>query len=297
MTSEQIFHVYSRSPKVVFRVEDDYLTAINRLASCADHTGTGVLAFAVMSTHFHLVVRTRDVHAFVPHYKRNVTYGHNAKYNQAKLEMEVETRGLHNPYEVLTALDYVLKNPLHHNVVEVALRYPYSSAHCYFAKEMGRADYYKGESGTEKGGVICGVKDLKDIEKRKLFGVHVPTRDLLIKDRKLVLPASFVDVNSVCTYYGNAWKYNYHLAKPLTEELDMFETDQQAGERGRGGSVGEKRAAESLAGKLSDLKVCTLLDSLITPGTYSQLPPAQAQSLWRKFQKLGVSRAQFERAI
>lgn len=286
--SERFFHIYSQSSKVVFRSEDDYLMAINRLFTCAGFTGVIVLAYAIMSTHFHLMVRTKDPDSFIKRYKRTLALWHRYRY-KTSLHIKVGMRVLDNHHKVMTALDYVLKNPMHHEVAEVATHYPYSSAHCYYANKIGRQAYYRDEARGNIRHTYCTPQEVPLRARRVLFGRYVPPGRILVMDNRLVVPATFVDVATVCGLYGNVHHFMQHMSKPLAEDLKSTGNDQE--------DLGSRRAALSLSGKLSDIELCQYIDSAIHPATYAQLSNTQIEALWLEVCKLGVSRVQFNRAI
>lgn len=288
MKSEIVYHVYSRSSKVVFRGEDDYLMAINRLFTCAHATGTKVLAYAIMSTHFHLVVRTRDPYPFMVRYKRCVAIWHKARYKK-KIKVEVASRELLNSFEIKTALNYVLKNPMHHRVAMMAIQYPYSSAHCYFKGKLQRRQLYVLELKALDLHQYCKASDLDWKTRRIIFGKYMPNPALLIQDNRVVVPESFLDIFFVQSVYSHEREFSYQMSKSLKEELDFFCAE--------GEGPGDKQAVMDLCEKMTDQEVCELIDRTIAPLTYAELSDAQKEALWHTLYRKGVSRAQFERAV
>ncbi len=218
---KKVYHIYNLSHNVIFRDEEDYLVAICRLAACAYELGTEVWAYAVMSTHFHLVVRTEDLHAFVKLFKLNIARWHNHKYN-ARIGVNFSFRELSDEGAIRVATNYVLKNPIHHGLVEVAFKYPYSSAHLYFRDKIIREPYYSGEQEAK----VCeSPSDLGYVLEKKLFASHVLPKSYKVQEGKVILPETFVKVNTVCTLYKSVRNFLYNMTKPLDEELKMFGQD------------------------------------------------------------------------
>lgn len=135
------FHIcLSGNDEIMFRTDEDYCRAINCLALAAYKTDSKILAYAFMSTHVHLCIRTDHPYKVITTYRYAYTRYFNAKYKRhGKLgerhPFVIELEGL---YHTLTAICYILRNPLHHGVSETAFGYPYTSIHAYFRKAMGK---------------------------------------------------------------------------------------------------------------------------------------------------------------
>lgn len=130
----------SGKDEIMFRTDEDYRRAINCLVLAAYKTESSILAYAFMSTHLHLCIKTDNPYKMMTIYRYAYTRYFNKKYRrQGKLgevhPFVIELDGL---YHILTAICYVLRNPLHHGVSETAFGYPYSSIQVYFRKAMGK---------------------------------------------------------------------------------------------------------------------------------------------------------------
>ncbi len=294
----KIYHLCNISPKVIFRDEEDYSIAICRLAACAYTTATEVWAYAFMSTHFHLVVKSDNLAKFIKLLKVNIAIWHNKKYIN-NIQIKIGKRELNNEGEIKTAVNYVLKNPIHHNITNVAFSYPYTSAYIYFKEQIYPAHllYYdrilnRCRRPSEAGYTI----------NKKLFASHQVPDSYLIIDNKSLLPDSFVNVRIIEKLYSNVRDFIYNMNKPLKEELEMFDnaTEQRINANGKQSGNNTQRfieSRESLFGKLTDLQVCKLIDEYLYPRTYTQITSEEKSTLWRLLQQKGVNRYQFERAI
>ncbi len=281
----KLYHVCNLSDRVIFRGEDDYLVAICRLVACAYATASDIWSYAFMSTHFHLIVRTTDIVAFLRIFKINLSRWHNNKYN-AGIRINVGIRELTDEGAVRVAMNYVLKNPIHHGLVDVAFKYPYSSAHIYFREYIYRDPYYSGEFSRK---ILQIPERLGSTMERKLFGSHKLPKKYLVQDGRLVLPENFVNVSAVCTLYKTVRNYIYNMTKPLDEEIRMFGADRD--------SINLRESRVSLFGKLTDIQVCGIIDEYISPKTYTQATSDEKAVLSIMLREKGVDSFQIERCL
>lgn len=124
----------------MFRTDSDYIRGINCLCIAAYRTNSDLLAYAFMSNHVHLCTRTENPSLLMRHYRYMYSRYFNAKYQRSgrlgeKHHFELELDGLHH---ILTAIAYILRNPMHHGVTATPLGYKYSSVSAVFSKELGR---------------------------------------------------------------------------------------------------------------------------------------------------------------
>lgn len=281
----KIYHLNSKSLKVLFRNEDDYLTAINRLFVCAANLMTDVLAYCFLSTHFHFIIQTYNIDEFVRSYKKSLTQTLNNRYNRKGKLFDTTYRELTDPYELIIALNYVLKNPVHHKIAEVAFSYPYSSIGCYFSEEIQRVGYYS----FRKKESFSKASDLDFASYREMFGSYKANDSIKIIDSRYVLPECFVKANPVCALYNNAKTFMYNMNKALKEEIDMFGNDFDL--------INNQFSLVSLNGKLSDTDVCKVVDDFASPQSYVHLSKEEVDVLYEKLRKRGVDKYQFQRCV
>ncbi len=281
----KIYHLCNLSPKVLFRNEEDYLVAICRLAACAFETGAEVWAYSFMSTHFHLIVRTAEISAFVRLFRINMSRWHNHKYN-ASIRVNIGVRQLADEGAVRIATNYVLKNPIHHGLAEVAFQYPYSSAHVYFKEKIGRSQYYSGEYTDKR---MMTPSELGPTQERVLFGSHKLPESYKIQEGKVIAPETFLKVENVCILYKSVRNYLYNMTKPLDEELRMFGQDLD--------SINLQESRVSLFGKLTDMQVCSIIDEYLAPKTYTQATCGEIEILSIMLREKGVDKYQIERCL
>ncbi len=281
--NKKIYHLCNDSAKVVFRNENDYLVAISRLAACAVATSTEVWAYSFMSTHFHLIVRTGDIARFVRLFRINIARHHNYRY-LADIQVRIGYRELVNEGEVRTAVNYVLKNPIHHRIADVAFKYPYSSAHVYFMDKIYTDEYYAGEHVERK---CLKPSELDSVVYRELFVRHEVPDSFRILGGRALMPESFVKVSIIENLYSNVRDFMFHMNKPLKEELEMFQE----------GGFGFNESKVSLFGKLTDIQVCGIVDRYIAPKPYTQITMEERAQLTGLLTRKGADKYQLERVL
>lgn len=155
--------------EIIFRTEKDYIRGFNSLAMTVAETGAFLSAEAFMSTHLHVCVRTDDIYSFIRKFWRSYTRYFNSKYIRSgtlgRSPFILEIEGFHH---WLTAICYVLRNPVHHGITSTPFAYRYCSANAIFRRETGknedseclpRKSYYR----YLPKGVICPAKYEMDV--------------------------------------------------------------------------------------------------------------------------------------
>lgn len=130
------------SDGLLCRREDDYVRMVNCIGLAAKRTDTILLAYSVMSNHLHMCVRTECHEAFIRSIRYMYTrYFNNRYYRKGRLGEKryfvIELKGLHH---ILTAIAYVLRNPLHHGVSPTPFAYKYSSVNAAFRLNLGKTE-------------------------------------------------------------------------------------------------------------------------------------------------------------
>ena len=185
------------SSGVLCRDEEDYRRLINCLAIAAYHLKCRTLAYSVMSTHLHLCARTDRARELVKKVRYMYTRYFNQKYNRnGRLGEDpyiVELKGL---YHILTAIAYILRNPLHHGVAATPFGYKFSSISAIFQKELGRLP----------------VPTLpQKLMYRHLPDGVTPPPGYLMDESGMFLPECIVDVEDVEHMFATARSYLYYM--------------------------------------------------------------------------------------
>lgn len=140
---KKTYHLcWSSGNGLLFRSKEDFVRGINCLCLAACLTNSSLLAYAFMSNHVHICIRTESLEAFIKKFRYPYTRYFNAKYQKKGTLGEkrffcLEINGLHH---LLTAIAYILRNPMHHGVTGTPFGYRFSSIRAMFRKDMGWED-------------------------------------------------------------------------------------------------------------------------------------------------------------
>ncbi len=124
----------------MFRNVDDMNYAFNSLCSALYKTDSICLAEAFISTHHHgcyLTSLPRELmHIHRTSYTKyfNNKYGRTGSLGEKGFFMQ-EIDGIRHQ---VSAITYVLKNPVHHGISATPFAYPYCSANAFFRKDLGK---------------------------------------------------------------------------------------------------------------------------------------------------------------
>lgn len=189
----------SSENEVLFRCKEDFIRAINCLCLVARRMGVSLLAYAFMSNHVHLCVRTESPEDFIRTFWFAYTRYFNAKYGRKGHLGEpgffkLEIYGL---YHLLTAIAYILRNPMHHGVTGTPFGYAYSSIRALFRKDFGWED------------------DVQCLPAKQAYR-HIPNHWELPEEFKMnrdgmILPQFVIDVADVEHQFSTARAFLYYM--------------------------------------------------------------------------------------
>ena len=183
----------------MFRDEADYIHGVNCLCLAAIKTDSIILAYSFMSNHVHICVRTADPDRFMKAFRYPYNRYFNKKYmRKGRIgEHDYFLLKIDGLYHLLTAIAYVLRNPLHHGVAATPFGYRFSSVNAIFRKELGR-------------------DDVPQILPEKSCYLYLPSRATLPKGYfmgpdGMILPETFVDVADLQHKFATARTYLYYM--------------------------------------------------------------------------------------
>ena len=132
----------SSHEEVMFRSEADLNMGFNCLALSVLHTESRLLDEGFMTTHHHILAQTDSPVDLTRRSRNAYTRYFNAKYHrQGRLGERtafcIEISGIHH---TMAALNYVLRQGLHHGLSATPFGYPHCSARCFFKKDLGRSE-------------------------------------------------------------------------------------------------------------------------------------------------------------
>lgn len=204
---KKTYHIcLSSRDEVIFRDHEDYIRGYNYFAYALYKTESTGLADAFMSNHVHLLIQTRSLKKFWALFRQLYTLYFNHKYYRKgkigeKQFFYTEVKGY---YHILAAVNYVLRNPLHHGVVPIPYTYPYSTANSIFQKDMGK-EISDSVLPKEKYYRYIGRK-IKYPESYK------------IKESGEVMRTSVMDIVQLENLYISPRSFNFNMTRRTSEE-------------------------------------------------------------------------------
>lgn len=200
------YHIcISGGKEILFRSENDYVRAFNTLALAVAETDSLLSAEAFMSTHLHVCVQTDSLKSLLSRFWNSYTRYFNTKYHRkgtlGSAPFVVEIAGFHH---WLTAICYVLRNPVHHGVAPTPFAYRHCSANAIFSRELGK----NLDNGTLK---------RKAYYKYLPKGVECPLEYIMDSDG-LIRRDTVLDLASVEHMFGTPRSYLFYMNRLSGEE-------------------------------------------------------------------------------
>lgn len=132
----------SSHDEVLYRNEADLVMGFNCLALAVLTTESRLLAEGFITTHNHKLVQTDDFKSLARIDRYAYSRYFNAKYSRkGRLgEKEFFSLEVEGAYHMQTALNYVIRQALHHGLVSTPFEYPHCSANSFFRKELGKTE-------------------------------------------------------------------------------------------------------------------------------------------------------------
>lgn len=198
----------SEEKEVLFRSEEDFVRGINCLCLASYNTKSPLLAYAFMSNHIHICARTEDYKKLTRQFRYSYTRYFNAKYNRrGRLGSEgfyvQKIEGLHH---LLTAISYVLRNPMHHGITSTPFGYKFSSIRSLFKNELG----------------WNSSEELLKMHEYKYIPWHRSLPDCLkMNSEGMILPESAIDVADLEHQFSTARTFLYYMNRLSGEKWEQ----------------------------------------------------------------------------
>lgn len=250
--------------EVLFRDESDFKMFTNLMALAAVNTNEELLADALMSTHFHLVVMSHDPSDFIRYLRHSYTNYFNNKYHRAG---RLGPKGFHMT-EVsgvrrrMATVCYVLRNGLHHAQSATPFGYRHCTVNSLFDKEMGRSPYDH---------LITSQREIVSLLPR-----HAKIHEKLKFDESgVVLRESFMELAQVENMFVTPRNFLYHMNR-ISDEVWQKEQLEDGGneapvtldtiERGFGrqsirAMLECEKGFRYDSNKMNDISVCNIIDN------------------------------------
>lgn len=197
----------------MFLDEEDFIAGMNNIAFCSLETDAKILCFCLMDNHVHFILQGREQLCldFIQRYKHLYTLRHVRKYPGVSSEpVHIGMKRIDTEEYFLTAIAYVLRNPIAAGYPYLPDSYRWSSAGLYMMEpERMLAGLKCRNASTYK---VHGLRELLKTHKR------IPGNWLIIDDR-LVWPGSYVDYIMVNKFFGHPKRYLYYLSS--TQEASV----------------------------------------------------------------------------
>lgn len=200
------YHVYTKGLEddVIFRCDEDYVAGMNYVPVVLNGKDIFVLAFVLMSNHFHFILYAtqQDAIEFINAYKILVSRYIFEKYGVSELLRKVKA-GVSvirdESEELKEKIAYVLNNPTAAGINCFATGYEWGSGRCYF-------------SGIRRQDMNVPLSSYSVRAQRTLLHSHVKLpQDYMVTSRGYINPMSYVDWSQVERLFCRVTSLQYHL--------------------------------------------------------------------------------------
>lgn len=271
MSKTKIFHVcLSSHDEVMFRNVADLNMGFNCLATASLSTESRLFADGFMSTHYHYLVQTSSLKELMYRCRYSYARYFNEKYHRSgrlgeKFYYNIEISGL---YHTIAALNYVIRQGLHHGLATTPFGYPHCSANAYFKADLGKK---------------MPVSLLPDSLRYKYLpsNVRIPT-DIRMSEGGLLLREDVLDVAWVEQNYITPRNFLFQMNR-IADEKDLENQQKENGvppvtmetiETGVPDFV-LKESKVFEYGKvnrsnMTDLELCSVIDTKVIPRFFKE---------------------------
>ena len=202
---------------VLFRDEDDFIAAMNRIYLLARKYDILILAFCLMDNHIHFILYGEfdEANKFMHEYVRQTSMSIARKHNLSKnlRNLEIHHQDITDDTYLKTAICYVIKNPPVAGLPWQAHDYPWSSGPLYFRSSQSWAS----PGWLERKGTLAGMSTLR---KEQLFHTRESLPDTLEVIDGLILPTNYIPVDLVERIFRSHRSYLFFLAKSKEEDVE-----------------------------------------------------------------------------
>lgn len=208
---------------MIFRDDEDYVTAMNYVAIGIQSTSLKLLTFCLMSNHVHFIIHGKIdiIQKFIISFKIRVSLWIRHKYGEARFlrGLPVGIKQIKGEEYLKTAIAYVLRNPLSANLGNIPQCYNWSSCSCYFSNLLN-SDFIKAMSLRQK--------------RRSFHSKSIPSEHVKVHYNGMIDPVSYVDNKFVEQLFRTPKSFLYYLSKDVeakTEEEIMTDNRIQFDDR------------------------------------------------------------------
>lgn len=204
----------SSHEEVMYRNEEDLIMGFNCLALAVLETESRLLGEGFMSTHNHILVQTDNQGELWRKERYAYSRYFNAKYYRKgrigeKYGFSIHVEGRQH---TITALDYVLRQGLHHGLSKTPFGYRHCSANSFFREDLGKTSY----------------PALISNDKRHRYLPHGKTLPTTFRmsDAGLLLREDIIDTAYVEELYITPRNFLFHMNRISDEQIVQEQTDE-----------------------------------------------------------------------
>ena len=265
----------SSHDEVMCRCEADLIMEFNCLALACLETEARLLAEAQMTTHAHSLLQCDDYKETMHRTRYSYARYFNAKYCRKGLLGEreyfsLEVDGLHH---TIAALDYVLRQGLHHGLSSTPFEYPHCSANAFFRKSLGKVDAPPLMPQNKRYLYLPGKKHLDCDRYRMSAGGLLLRQDILdtaYVEEIYLSPRTFLFHMNKISGEGDLQKQlDENGDKPVTvETIEAGVPDFDA----KNLKILEQGKVDR--SRMTDLELCSIIDNVFVPRFFKGGEPA-----------------------
>ena len=213
--SKGYYHVSSHGLERndIFKSREDFIRGMNDIAVCVFGFDVRILAFCLMSNHFHFVLygSLDECRRFSEEYKRRCAMRMRRMAGDVKglkgIDLQIDRIDSQEYLENVIA--YVLRNPLAAGICIMPYLYPWSSASLYFRNE------------SELRGVRINELSIRRRERIILRSHQLVPDTYMIDAEDLILPSCYVDVKMVEGIFRHPARLLASLARKVEVDVEV----------------------------------------------------------------------------
>lgn len=221
--SGPFYHLHTKPLEndLIFKEDEERRVALNLIAITAKEFHIDILAYALMSNHFHFIVKGElmDGLAFFNRLKKRLSnyFSRRGRTNVLeKVTVDKDTQPIASLTQLRNEIAYVVRNPYVVRTDVNPLAFPWCSGFLYFNPFLHSLMTKKPEELTYK-------------EKREITRSPDPELDTLFRVRDgMIAPESFVNYKLVEKLFPNASKFVWWVLRNVEAQ---YETATRIGER------------------------------------------------------------------
>ena len=212
--SKGYYHVCSHGLEKndIFKTHEEFVQGMNDVAICVLGFDVIILAFCLMSNHFHFVLygTLEDCVLFANEYKRKCALRMRLKTGEVKglKGVEIQVNEIDSKEYLENVIAYVLRNPLAAGINIMPYYYRWSSAVLYFNKTEEQVD--------EK------LNEMSERKRQRILKSCLSVSDNYVVDgHGMILPVCYVDYAEVERIFGHPSRLMMQIARKIETDVEI----------------------------------------------------------------------------